>query len=769
MSIHFLPSASRKSPVCCCCCRVCLRLCARHRPPSFPSLLCEERRRERKRLPNTKPVTSVCHQRIITSTTAVHFANAFTAAAQNTEAAGLGAVPCPNDIVSLFHSTCSDILDSIAPFRRKSSKSKSKPDPWLNEHTRALRQCCRKAERRYNKDKLQVSLEILRESLSNYQTAVREAKCQYLSNIVTNSSNNPRVLFNTIQSVINPPGSVLKNVTNSTCEMFLKYFVEKVALVKTNIIMNANVVFDGPLTPSAVFEVFEPVTMSLLSEIIQGMRPTNCPLDIVPSKVIKQAFDAVGPCLLSLMNSSLSTGTVPTVFKHAVVRPLLKKPNLDPTVLSDFRPVSHLPFLSKVLEKLVFIQLQSFLENNLILEKFQSGFRSRHSTESALLKVHNDILTALDTKKPVMLLMLDLTAAFDTVDHAVLLSRLAQHVGLQGSVLQWFSSYLTDRSFAVMVDDYSSSSAPLTSGVPQGSILGPVLFSIYMLPLGSIIAKYNLSCHLYADDVQLYLPLLPNAAPALDSLNNCLLDIKKWLAHNFLHLNDNKTECIVFGQPDQVTLSRVTFPLSESVRNLGVILDTELSFDKQISAVVRASFLQLRLLTKIKPFLSRNNLEKAVHAFISSRIDYCNALYLGISQSSLHRLQLVQNAAARLLTNSSRYTHITPILSSLHWLPVRFRIDYKILMFVFKALHGLAPPYISDILTLHRPSRALRSSSQMVLDVPRSRYKQWGDRSFAVAAPKLWNSLPVSLRVVSDLSLFKTGLKTHLYRQAFNT
>ncbi|KAK7933964.1 hypothetical protein WMY93_004860 [Mugilogobius chulae] len=191
------------------------------------------------------------------------------------------------------------------------------------------------------------------------------------------------------------------------------------------------VVFDGPLTPSAVFEVFEPVTMSLLSEIVQGMRPTNCPLDIVPSKVIKQAFDAVGPCLLSLMNSSLSTGTVPTVFKHTV----------------------------------------SFLENNLILEKFQSGFRSRHSTESALLKVHNDILTVLDTKKSVMLLMLDLTAAFDTVDHAVLLSRLAQHVGLQGSVLQWFSSYLTDRSFAVMVDDYSSSSAPLTSGVPQGSIL----------------------------------------------------------------------------------------------------------------------------------------------------------------------------------------------------------------------------------------------------------------------------------------------------------
>lgn len=322
-----------------------------------------------------------------------------------------------------------------------------------------------------------------------------------------------------------------------------------------------------------------------------------------------------------------------------------------------------------------------------------------------------------------------------------------------------------------MVDNYSSSSAPLTSGVPQGSILGPVLFSLYMLPLGSIIEKYKLSFHLYADDVQLYLPLLPNAASALDSLHNCLSAIKQWLSQNFLHLNQSKTECIIFGQPDipSDVLSRVTFPVSDTVKNLGVFLDSKLTFDKQISAVVRASFFQLRLLSKVKPFLSRHDLEKAIHAFISSRIDYCNALYFGISQSSLHRLQLVQNAAARLLTSSSRYTHITPILSSLHWLPVRFRIDFKILMFVFRALHGLAPLYLSDILILHRPSRALRSSSQMVLDVPRSRYKQWGDRSFAVAAPKLWNSLPLSLRSVSDLPLFKSRLKTHLFRLAFNS
>lgn len=249
-----------------------------------------------------------------------------------------------------------------------------------------------------------------------------------------------------------------------------------------------------------------------------------------------------------------------------------------------------------------------------------------------------------------LLIMLDLTAAFDTVDHSVLLTLLEQQVGLQGPVLQWFRSYLTERTFSVRIGDLSSSSAPLTSGVPQGSILGPVLFSLYyMLPLGAVISK------------------------------------------------------------------------------------------------------------------------KAIHAFISSRIDYCNALYVGVHQTGLHRLQLVQIAAARLLTNSRKHEHITPVLYSLHWLPVQFRINFKILMFVFNALTGLAPSYLCEILTPHKPSRALRSAGQHLLKVPRSRFKQWGDRSFAVAGPKLWNLLPIELRSITDRPLFKAKLKTYLFKMAFCT
>ncbi len=216
-------------------------------------------------------------------------------------------------------------------------------------------------------------------------------------------------------------------------------------------------------------------------------------------------------------------------------------------------------------------------------------------------------------------------------------------------------------------------------------------------------------------------------------------------------------------------LTLLTLLFKAHVKNLGVTFDNGLRFDTQVRSVVSTSFYQLRLLAKVKPFLSHQDLEKAIHAFISSRLDYCNALYVGLNQSLISRLQLVQNTAARFLTGTSRREHITPVLSSLHWLPVRFRIDFKLLLFVFNAINNLAPSYLSEILTIRNHGRALRSSGQLLLEVPRTRLKQWGDRSFAVAAPRLWNSLPPDIRTTTDLSLFKSKLKTHFFRLAFNS
>ena len=338
-----------------------------------------------------------------------------------------------------------------------------------------------------------------------------------------------------------------------------------------------------------------------------------------------------------------------------MVKPLLKKSNLDPSVFNNYRPVSNLPFLSKVLEKLAFNQVNDFLYRKNIFEKHQSGFRKYHSTETALLKILNDIRWNLDNKKLTVLVLLDLSAAFDTVDHHILLNRLRHLVGLSGTVLNWFCSYLTDRRFYVSMDACSSEIHEIGCGVPQGSILGPLLFNLYMLPLGDVIRRHGISFHSYADDTQLYIAVSPDDTGPIDALFNCILDIKSWMAENFLQLNQDKTEVLVIGpegQREKLLPKLQDFKPTKLVKNLGVILDSELNFLPHIKNMTKIGFYHLKNIARVRPFLSQASTEVLMHAFITCRLDYCNALLSGLPKKCILNLQLLQNSAARVLTRT---------------------------------------------------------------------------------------------------------------------
>ncbi len=196
-------------------------------------------------------------------------------------------------------------------------------------------------------------------------------------------------------------------------------------------------------------------------------------------------------------------------------------------------------------------------------------------------------------------------------------------------------------------------------------------------------------------------------------------------------------------------------------------MDSSLVLDKRVSSVVRAAFYQLRIISKLKSILSFRDPETIVHTFVSSRINYCNSVYIGITQGQLSRLQLVQNSAARFLTRTKKRERITPVLVSLHWLPVEFRIEFKVLLMVFKALHGFSPKYIAELLIPYQNSRNLRSSNQMILHVPKTRLKSKGDRAFSVAAPRLWNLLPMHIKSSPSVDVFKSRLKSYLFSRAF--
>ncbi len=258
----------------------------------------------------------------------------------------------------------------------------------------------------------------------------------------------------------------------------------------------------------------------------------------------------------------------------------------------------------------------------------------------------------------------------------------------------------------------------------------------------------------------------------------CVNELKTWLNSNSLSLNLTKTEVLLVGpptvtknitDPPKIDLEATSIFPTATVKNLGIILDSSLNLDAYISKLSKAAFFQLRRIAKLRSFMSPKDAESLVHAFITSRLDYCNALFSGLSVRSISRLQYIQNSAARMLTYTKRSAHITPILFNLHWLPVSSRIIYKILLLTFKSLHGLAPTYLSDLLSPYTPSRLLRSSGEELLCVPRSRLSSMGGRSFSVMAPKVWNSLPLCLRSITTLHEFKSKLNTYLFNQYYRS
>ena len=474
----------------------------------------------------------------------------------------------------------------------------------------------------------------------------------------------------------------------------------------------------------------------------------SCSLDPIPSKLLDQC-DVLLPVITRLINMSLMSGVFPDVWKKALITPLLKKPELD-IDFQNFRPVSNLSFISKLAEKAVFYQVQDHLLKNNVYPENQSAYRRNYSTETLLLKVKNDLLLNMNKQHVTLLVLLDLSAAFDTVDHNVLINRLYTKCGISDVALMWFESYLKDRSQRVIVNGAESSNFDLKFGVPQGSCLGPLLFTIYAGELSEIVKSHLPTVMCYADDTQLYVSFSPKddcgEGEAVDAMRRCIDDIRDWMMKDKLQLNTDKTELLLIGTKQQLAkvnnshiyVGNDEISPSITVKNLGVWLDSSLTMNTHINKTCSIAFYHLYNLRRIRKYLSKESTEILIHALISSRIDYCNSLYYGLPAYQIHKIQRVQNAAARLIFKASKFCHVSPLLYDLHWLPVRQRILFKILLITYKAVNNLAPNYITDLIQFKMPGRyRLRSGNDNLL-LENIRYKTYttlGDRSFQVAAP----------------------------------
>ena len=386
---------------------------------------------------------------------------------------------------------------------------------------------------------------------------------------------------------------------------------------------------------------------------------------------------------------------------------------------------------------------------------------------------------AFDNENGVLLVLFDLSAAFDTEDHNILFSHLKNlwvtdvHCTGSGPI-----SLIVHSVFASV----EWGPASFLFAVESHRVVCLALFSSRFTPSRStVLDKHNFCHHFYADDIQIYLPFRPKCTGSYDEsksrLESCISDVRIWMANNFLKLIDSKSEFLILRPSRQSAhLSKVPAPLAigrcqvspaVSARNIGVIFDETMSMDKQIRQVCKSAFHQLHNIRSIRKFLDRDALQTLVHALVTSKLDSFNSLYSELPVCQIMKLQRVQNAAARLVLGIPRCEHITPGLKSRHWLLVEKRIAFKLCLLVYKTRYCLAPSYLCSLLLPYAPARQLRLGSRNLMVVPRARMQTYRNRLFSVAASVQWNQLPDCIRRQETMAAFKFSLKSHLFRISY--
>ena len=411
------------------------------------------------------------------------------------------------------------------------------------------------------------------------------------------------------------------NSLDELVNKFAFFFVTKMSEIRKQVINNStsNTWTDEKILSPELLADFHPATENEIKKLIKESPSKSCS-DPIPTWLIKKCIDYLVPIITVGINLSLSSGNMPSNLKEAILIPLIKKACLNPEIFNHFRPISNLTYLSKHIEKVVATRLFDHMTTNGLHECLQSSYQKYHSTETALTCIHDDILRA----------------AFN-----------------------WFRSYLSQRQQSVLINGVKSKMVPLSCGVPQGLVLGPILFTIYLLPLGDTIRKPGLKFHMYADDCQLYISFSMSTNEAVSSMQMAIDDIRAWYAANMLKLNDDKTEMLVIGSkyrtipklPDLNVGSTVITP-GEHVRNLGVIMDTKFTMEPHITKIMQIAFLKIRQNSYYRKLLTPSAAKTLIHAYITSKLDYCNGLLHGLPTNIVAKLQSILNTAARLVTKT---------------------------------------------------------------------------------------------------------------------
>lgn len=495
-----------------------------------------------------------------------------------------------------------------------------------------------------------------------------------------------------------------------------------------------------------------------VTEVCRALKNIDTSKSAGPDKLdpffLKIAADIIAEPLTYIFNLSLSQNSIPEVWKSAFVLPLLK--GGDPSSLNNYRPISKLCVLAKVLEKLVSEQLKDFLNLNNTMAQYQSGFRKQHSTITAGTKVVNDIIEALDDKKYCAALFIDLSKAFDTVDHITLLNKLFD-IGLSSQAVGWFKNYLTARTQRVHTAGFYSSSLLVSKGVLQGSTLGPLLFAIYVNDLCQDIS--NSMYHLYADDTVLYFASR-SLTQTIDFLQFAFDVFQSHLNNLKMVLNASKSKLMVFsgGKTLSANLQKITTAQGAEIESvtsykyLGITIDNNLSFKEHIDSLVSKCKVKLGFFFRNKSCFSAKVRDYLISTTFLPILDYGDILFMNAAEKHLKRLDSVYHCALRFITGCGYGVHHCRLYAAANRPSLSARRLSHWLLFVYKTVLGLLPDYLSTYLIRSNKSHGLRSQDFIMMSVPRVR-TELGKKAFKYAAPSSWNLFQMDLRLTELITV----------------
>ena len=695
----------------------------------------------------------------------------------------------------IFKKKINEILDKMAPV--KTFQIRNKYAPWLSSDLKAeikKRDIAQREAQETNTDTKWKEFKKIRNSVNN---KLKGAKKSWQKNKMKEYTLDSRSTWKHVKSCLGwstggPPtklfhNGIIHSKPSDLAEIMNSFFITKIRNLRNNLPACCT----DPLNPvrnimqqKTCSFTFQPVHPDVIGKIIDKMKASKtCGVDNIDSYIIKLAKNDLLPVITHLVNLSIMCKTFPSQWKSAKVIPLHKK---EETILpQNYRPVALLPIVSKILERAVFVQVIDYFESNHLLHPSHHGFRSKHNTCTALLQMFDTWLDAMENDNLSAVIMLDLSAAFDVVDHDILIQKL-QLYGVDDDALTWFRSYLTNRSQQVLIEGSLSKSLFLDAGVPQGSVLGPLLYIIFTNDLPEAVhdhlaednSMYNIHCQTcgsicsFADDSSI---TVSRADPAeLDQVVDMKYkQVEEYMSANKLVLNSNKTHLLIMTTPYRhrnqgsfgITLNtgaEIIQP-SYSEQLLGGFVSNDFKFNNHLKDNEKSLFKSLtsrvNALAKISilsPFKTR---KMFANATVISKLIYLIQWWGGCSDYLINFLQILQNRAGRLVTKHGQYTPNRVVLHQCGWLSVRQLVHYHSLLLLFKVKLQAKPEYLKAVFTTEFPYRTRLATGMGIRRGDRNNYDVT-KRSFVSRTTTLWNELPTSIRSANSIDQFKKNLKS---------